>query len=544
MIGASTIPNALLAVAARDAGEYVFHLDEGVVRISGAELAERANRLARGLAALGVEPGDRVGLLGRNRPEWVVSAFATWFAGGVLVPLQVPLRVRDPVAFREQLEMLVRAGECRHVLADPELAGLLPEDVTVDWSRPGRDGGEAPAQVAPEDAAVVQFTSGSTAVPRGALLTHGAVMAQMGVLDGLVRDRDSGRVSVSWTPFFHDLGLFLNVLPAAVWGLCSHHLPTERFARDPAEWFRLAEAVRASLTLGPSSAFGSALRALLRRREAVDLGALEVVRFAAEGVDPEVLRRIEEAAPRLNLPAQALGSSYGMAEVVLAVTYTAPGSGLRRERVSLSSLASEGLAVPARGGEPARMLVACGRPLIDLRVAGAGGEALPDRHVGEILLRGPSLMSGYIGADPPDPFVDGWLRSGDLGYMSQGQIFVTGRLKDLMIAGGHNYYPEDFEWAAGRVEGVRPGRCVAFGLPDSEEVAILVEARDGARPEEFARRVGSEVARSVGIRPRRVVVLPAGVVRKTTSGKLRRSAMRDLYLNGAIEALPEHADER
>jgi fatty-acyl-CoA synthase len=532
----ATIPDALFATAERGEGEYVFHLEDGPVRLSCEELAERALRGARRLVALGVEPGDAVGVLGPNRPEWVVSAFATWIAGAALVPVQVSLRIRDPDAFREQLRRLVEGGDCRRVLADPDLAPMLPAGIAIPWGESMEEGAAVGAAPTPDSAAVIQFTSGSTAVPRGALVTHAAAMAQMGVLEGLVLDGDSPRRSISWTPFFHDLGLFLNVLPAAVWGSSSHHLPTERFARDPAEWLRLSEATRATLTLAPSSAFGSALRALQRRGERVDLGALDVARFAAECVDPEVVKRVIEAAPRLNLRPEALGSSYGLAEAVLAVTYSTPGSGLRLDRISLDALASEGVAAPAGPG-PSRTMVACGPPMMDLRIAGPTAEELPDRHVGEIMLRGPSLMSGYVGPGAEQPFVDGWLRSGDLGYLADGELYVTGRVKDMLITLGHNYYPEDFEWAAARVEGVRPGRCVAFSVPGAEEVVVLVEARDGATAKSLERDVRNEAASAVGVPPAEVLVLPPGTVQKTTSGKLRRAAMRESYASGALAAI-------
>jgi fatty-acyl-CoA synthase len=533
MSGPATIPEALLATAGRGAGEYVFHLEDGVARISTEELAERAQRGARRLAALGVEPGDAVGVLGPNRPEWILWAFAIWSAGAALVPVQLPLHIRSPDAFREQLRRLVQAAGCRCVLADPELADLLPEGVAVPWRDFDARGGEEPVAPAPGSPAVIQFTSGSTAAPRGALVTHAAVMAQMEILDELLRDGDRLRSSANWTPFFHDLGLFLNVLPAAVWGLRSDHLPTDRFAREPGEWLRLVARARAAVTITPSAAFGRAVRTVLRDSAPPDLSSLEAVRFAAEGTDPQVIRESVDAARRLGLRPEALGSSYGLAETVLAVCYSSPGSGLTLDRVSLSGLVDRrGLATPTES-EPSRLLAGCGRPKMELRIAGPEGD-LPERHIGEIRVRGPSLMSRYLGPDAPDPFLDGWLCTGDLGYLADGELYVTGREKDMMISFGHNYYPEDFEWAAARVEGVRPGRCVAFGLPDSEEVVVLVEARNGAAPRPLARRVRREVAAAVGVAPGEVVVLPPGTVQKTTSGKLRRAAMRDAYVSGAL----------
>lgn len=540
--GVQTIPEALFATAERSAGEYVFHLDEGIVSLSCAELAERASRAAARLADLGVEPGDAVGVLGPNRPEWVVWAFATWIAGAALVPVQIPLRVRDPAAFGEQLRRLVEVAECRLVLADPRLAGLLPDGVAVSWEGGGAAGPAGAGSTAEHDlptaesAAVIQFTSGSTAMPKGALLSHAAVMAQMDVLRRGYRYPDgTPRTVLSWTPFFHDLGLFANLVHPAVAGSHTHHLPTERFARDPTEWLRLVERTRVAGTIAPPSAFGSAMRAAARRGERADLSSLEAAYFAAEGVDPEVARRMVELAGELGFRPEALGASYGLAEAVMAVSYPAVGTGLHIDRISLRELTGSAVAAPPGGDEPVREMISCGEPLMEVRIAGSDG-ILPERGVGEIQVRGGSLMSGYVGA-APDPFVDGWLRTGDLGYLAGGELYVAGRAKDMVIVMGHNYYPEDFEWAAGRVEGVRPGRCVAFSLPDEEGIALLVEpVKAGADRLALERRVRRSVGDALGVSPRQVVVVPRDTVEKTTSGKLRRAAMRDTHLAGAMGA--------
>ncbi len=512
-------------------GEFVFHEDDGTVRLGAGECAERALAGARRLIAAGVGPGDAVGILGPNRPEWVVSAFSIWLAGAAVVPIQIPLRVRRPDMFAEQLQRLSDAAGCRRVFADPAMAGLLP-DVAVAWNEKGAGSSAELPQVARDGLAVVQFSSGSTAMPKGACLTHRAVMAQMEIMREICHRDGERRSILSWTPFFHDLGLFYNIVQVVTWGLVSHHLPTERFARDPIEWLRLIERTRVDSTVAPSSAYGSAVRAVRRTGERVDLSGLEAAYFAAEGVDPAVIRGMID----LGFHEEALGSTYGLAEAVMGVSYPRAGSSMRVERVSLEALTAAGVAEPSGAGR-SRVVVSAGSPRMDLRVLGSDGE-LPERRVGEIQVRGESLMSSYIGAEAPDPFIDGgWLCTGDLGYLAEGELFVTGRVKDVMISMGHNYYPEDFEWAAARVEGVKPGRCVAFSIPDREDVAVLVEVQDGYIAEGFAEEVGDRVADAIGIRPKEVVVLPSGTVQKTTSGKLRRAAMRDAYASGALTGL-------
>ena len=534
---ASTIPEVLRAAAEEGVGEYVFHLEDGRVAVTSAELLERATRAARRLIALGVEPGDPVGILGPNSPEWLVSAHSVWIAGATVVPAQIPLRIHDPDAFSEQQRRLAEAAGCKLVLADPRLMPFLPVELRVDWSEGERQSGEDPAGPAAEDIAVVQFTSGSTSTPKGVLISHDAVLAQLGMLYDHYYYDGVRRSTVSWVPFFHDLGLIASVVLPPFTRSTIELLPTELFARDPAQWLRLIEATRGVGTLGPSSAFGSAVRAAKRRGEHIDLSSLDVAHFAAEGVDPEVARRMGEDGQRFfGLRPEALGSTYGLAEAVLGVAYSTMGGGMRTDRISLDELAGSGVAAPAAAG-PARTMVSCGKPVMGLRILGESGETLPERHVGEIQLRGRSLTSGYVGVAAPDPFIDGgWLRTGDMGYLADGDLYVAGRAKDMVIATGQNYYPEDFEWAAGRVTGVRPGRCVAFSLPGSEGIALLVEAADeGGDPGALARRVERAVSGAIGVRPKDVVVARRGTLEKTTSGKLRRAAMREAYAAGEIQ---------
>lgn len=529
----ATIPEALFAAAERGAGEYVFHGAEGRVALSSAELAERALERARRLQALGIEPGDAVGVLGPNCPDWLISAHALWAMGAAVVPCQIPLRISDTGAFTEQQRRLAGAAGCARILADPRLLPFVPDGLGADWSGGADPGGGEPTGPGPDTTAVIQFTSGSTAAPKGVSIEHGAVIAQLGYLYDHYYHDGVRRSTVSWVPFFHDLGLIASVVLPPFTRSTIELLPTERFARDPAEWLRLIEATRGVGTLGPSSAFGSALRAAERRQERIDLSSLDVAHFAAEGVDPEVARRMINAGRRFGLRPEALGSTYGLAEAVLGVSYSTMGEGLRFDRVSLTELSTAGRATPSQAG-PSRLMVSCGRPVMDLRIADPEGRSLPEREVGEIRLRGPSLMSGYVGPDAPDPFDEKWLRTGDMGYLAGGELYIAGRAKDMVIAMGQNYYPEDFEWAAGRVDGVRPGRCAAFARPGTEQVALLVEAADGVDPATLGRKVKRAVRRAVGVAPAEVVVLPRGAVRKTTSGKLRRAAMRDAYAEGTL----------
>lgn len=530
-----TLVAALLAAAEQGTARVVFHLAEGERRLGIEEIVERACAGARRLGELGVAPGDRVAVLGPNRPEWLVWAAASWFAGATLVPVQIPLRRRDGAAFTEQLRFLIDAAGCRLVMSDPGLLRYVPEERGVSWGIEGLPAGEGDFRPVPDDIAVLQFTSGSTARPKGARLPHRAVMAQIRALGRTMGESSDGS-GVVWAPFFHDLGLFGCLLSPIILGGTGRHLPTELFARAPDEWLRLCSVHRPSITVGPSSAWSVALRTVLRRGETLDLSSLRRCYFAAEGIDPDVVQGLLEASARFGLEPGSLAGTYGMAETVLAVTATPRGQGLRFEPVDIEALARDGHARAGAAGH-IRHIVSSGVPLdgMELRIAGPDGPA-QDRALGEVCVRGDSMMEGYDGAS--DPFLaGGWLPTGDTGFVLDGELFVTGRIKDVVIVLGHNYHPEDFEWAAERVSGVRHGRAVAFSRSGSEDVVVVIEPEPFEDPAGLAQRVRAAIGNAVGVTPAEVVVVGRGSVLKTSSGKPRRQAMKEAYGSGGLRAL-------
>jgi acyl-CoA synthetase (AMP-forming)/AMP-acid ligase II len=322
-------------------------------------------------------------------------------------------------------------------------------------------------------------------------------------------------------------------------GGTGRHLPTEIFARAPDEWLRLCSVHRATITVGPSSAWSVALRTVLRRGETLDLSSLRRCYFAAESIDPEVVEGLLESSARFGLDPKSLAGTYGMAETVLAVTATPRDRRLRFEPVDIDTLAARGYAEASSNGR-VRHIVSSGPTLdeMELRIGGASGQA-PDRQLGEIWVRGASLMQGYDGAGAEaDPFVDeGWLPTGDTGFCLDGELFVTGRVKDVVIVLGHTYHPEDFEWAAERVSGVRRGRAVAFTREGSEEVVVVIEPETFEDPETLGSRVRVAVGNAVGVTPAEVLVVGRGNVLMTTSGKRRRRAMKEAYVNDELRAL-------
>lgn len=536
-----SLAEAVEACASPGTNRFVFHLEGGPVGRSAAELVERARARARILLSRGLAPGEPIGVLGPNSPEWVEWAFAVWLAGGALLPIPYPLRIRSQELFALQLAAMASSTDCRLVVTHERFLPLLPLGLGLPWDVRLEDGpssGPDPAP-GPDDPAVIQLTSGATTRPRAALLTHGAVLAAMDshrAHHGYVEGEDVG---VSWLPFFHDNGLFGHVLLPFLNRGHSHVIPTGLFARNPASWFRVASESGATITSGPASSWAVALAAALRQPDGIDLSRLRFAVLTAESIDPATVDALAARGPELGLKPDALAGGYGLAEATLGVTTGRPGEGIALDEVDRDALTARGMAEPAGDG-PARRVASCGFPLpgTQVRIASADGGEAADREVGEILVRGPSLMLRYVGRDTASPFADGWLRTGDLGYTVEGELFVTGRLKEVIVSYGRNYNPEDIERSANRLPEVRVGRVVAFGPPEEPDgpVVVAFEPTSEGASAETASLVRRAVADATGLTPRSVLALPKGFLPRTTSGKPQRIAVREAWGRGELAA--------
>lgn len=536
-----SLPEELRKAAADGWQGYVFHLERGRASLSSEELLDWARRGAAFLAERGVRPGDRVGVLGPNRPEWVRWAFATWFAGAAMVPVPLPLRVRDRAGFVESTRQILEIAGVKLLLAHRMIAQAMPSDAIVSWEfePPAVPKGWEDPPVGPGDSAVIQFTSGSTSAPKGAVLTHAAVLAGIEIQAETLGARTDD-VAFAWLPLFHDFGLFAHMLTPMIGRSASHLLPTERFAEHPLLWFTLATEVGATALTGPSSAIGAVLSQAARRPDGIDLSRVRCVIMGAEAINPAVVDRLRSDGPALGLRPEVLCAGYGMAEATLGLaTGWPPGSGIRIQELDADRLAA-GEAVPASDGRRTRRIVSCGRPVprVEIRIMG-DDEPLRERQVGEIQVKAPSLTSGYLG-DVPQPFsADGWLLTGDLGFMDGGELFVTGRRKEIIIVSGRNYAPEEIEQAASRVGGLRQGRCLAFQRDSDGEgpVVVALELRPGADPEDVTKGVRQHVMDGCGVAVREVLLVPKGTIPKTTSGKLQRNAFKRAYQSGELDSV-------
>ncbi len=454
------------------------------------ELHDDARAMAAALQARGVGPGVHVALLGPTTRPIVTAIQAVWLAGGTLVCLPLPMRLGSIEEFAQQTRRRIKNAHASLVVVDPDLEPFLavePGDAPVirldelrgdasAWERPDDD---------PDRLAIVQFTSGSTDDPKGVILPHRCLVQNIdAIVEGAALGSDD--VGVSWLPLYHDMGLIGLLMTPMLTGFELGLAPPQDFLAAPGDWMRWMSEQRATVTGGPNFAYALAARAL-RRLDGLDLSAWRLALNGAEPIDPTSVEGFLEAGARHGLDSKAAFCVYGMAEATLAISFPQPGTGMTVDVIDPAALEHERYAAPANGRGETRRLAWLGRTLrgLELRVCDPEtGAACRDREVGELELRGSSVTPGYF-ARPEltaESFRDGWLRTGDLGYLVDGEVVVCGRIKDVIIVGGRNVFPEEIERAAASVDGVRAGNVIAFGTPGrrgKEGIVVVAETREG-----------------------------------------------------------------
>lgn len=458
------------------------HLQLGGVRHSFAELAERA----RHLQLPPLERQDRVALVAHTSEDVVCALLALWQRSCVPVCLPPPPRLGrgpDPKA-------LAQAAGARYLWESPHFpAGPPCQDST--WRS--------------DDVALIQFSSGTTLNPRPVALTHANLNANVDAILSRLPGRPQDHSCVSWLPLYHDMGLIGSLLTAlSAPGDLTLLRPAE-FAARPGRWLQTLSETRATISPAPNFAL---VQCLERDQPAphLDLSAWQLALLGGETISATTLERFYEKYRPYGLRWEALTPVYGLAEATLAVTFTPPGRG------------------PLILERDGRRLVSVGRPLpgMELKIV-----------QGRVHVKGPSVMRGYLGQPP----LEGWLDTGDLGFLEDGELYLTGRAKDLLILNGRNHEPEAVEEALSGVDGLDPSRSAAFAVDDpdhgTEALVLVVESPRGPTPPDLAARARDAVARGTGLLAR-VTVAPWGSLPRTTSGKVRRGAARELFLEGQL----------
>lgn len=538
------------ATAERDYGLVTFVSGDDHQTIRWSQLHSEARVVAAALQARGVQPGDHVAVLGPTTRQLITTIQAIWLTGAALVTMPLPMRMGALEQFVAQTRVRIHRSDTKILVIDSDLAGFIereegdPPFVTLDelFANQGvTEAGYRRPNSSEDSLAVLQFTSGSTSEPKGVMLSHEAICNNLdGAWKAAAITRDE--VIVSWLPLYHDMGLVgLLTIPMTIGCTLVQGAPQDFLAR-PLRWMQWISQYGGTGTAGPNFSYSLAARAMRRTEEDLDLSHMRVWLNGAEPVDPETFRSFFTAGEKFRLSPKGAFPAFGMAEVCIAGCFPEPMAGLLTDWVDKSALETRHLAIPVEPGvEGATELVLLGKAVPGLEIAivdCANGEICGDRQVGELKITGNSLTSGYYEqpAETEELIIDGWLHTGDLAYTIDGSLVVCGRIKDVIIVGGRNVFPQDIEKVAGEVEGARTGNVIAFGIEGrqgAQNIIVVAEAR-AADLAEVARDIHSVVTASVGIPPKQVILVEPGTVPKTSSGKLQRSACRQQFIEGTL----------
>ena len=524
-------------------------------RITFAALVERAERLAAGLADRGLAPGQSAALMLPTGLDYLATFLAVQMAGAIPVPIYPPARpsqLEDHV--RRHAGILANARARTLVTFGPALgvsrlltAQVPGLDSVLDVAGLGKAGRlrERPA-LDESSTAFLQYTSGSTGSPKGVVLSHGDVIASLKAM-AVALGATPRDVFVSWLPLYHDMGLIGAWMGSLYYGFPLVLMSPLDFLARPARWLEAIHRHRGTLSGGPNFAYELCVRRIEpEQMDGLDLSSWRLAFNGAEPVSPDTMDRFTAKFVPCGLPGNAMTPVYGLAEATLGVAFTPIGRGPRVDVVDAEAMARRGRAAPLPGGtaERARRFVSCGPPIpgFEVRIVDDRGTELEERAEGAVEFRGPSTTSGYFRnpAASRALFDGDWLRSGDRGYVAGGELYVTGRDKDLIVRAGRNLYPYDLEAAVGGVDGVRKGCVAVFASADpaagTERLVVVAETRE----EDPERRRGIEeaitraAAAQIGSGPDEVVLAPPHSVLKTSSGKIRRVAVRELFESGAL----------
>jgi fatty-acyl-CoA synthase len=515
---------------------------------------EDARRTAAALQARGIGPGKQVAVIGPTSRPLVTAVAATWLAGAAVIMLPMPARAMSADEFRSQTLARIRNGEAALTLCEADMVETLtdaegPGAITLTDLESEARAQPAGAYIRPADdpdaLAILQFTSGSTGDPRGVEIPHRCVLDNNDALEERMPVDIDSDVAVSWLPLYHDLGLVYVLTYIMARGVNLVIAPTTAFAAAPGRWMEWMSDFGGTWTIGPNFSLGIAAR-LLPHGKAVDLSRCRSLGSGAEPANPRVMDAMATVGAEHGLDPLHVYAAYGMAEATVAITVPASGVGYSSDVIDGEDLEKELRAVPVGHDHPrARRMIPCGHPLrgMEVRIADPqNGNVLGPRDVGEIEARGPSVVPGYFKnpeATAATFRADGWLRTGDLGYLVGDDLVICGRLKDVLNVGGHNVFPQDLERAAEEVEGVRRGNVIAFGTNDfggRESVVIVAEVKT----EDLGRvrdGIAGAVRATMGIRVDDVVLLRPGTLPKTSSGKVRRSICRARYTTSELAPL-------
>ena len=518
------------------------------------EMREDALEMAYRLIAWGIKPQDRVALIAETGADFAAAFCACVYAGAWPVPLPLPTTFGGKESYIDQLAVQLMSSDPALLLYPEEIGemaaaaaarqGCAGESYEDFAQRPANE--VALPEVTPDDICYLQYSSGSTRFPTGVAVTHKALLHN---LYGHAESMDLGENDrcVSWLPWYHDMGLVGCFLSLIANQFSVDFLKPDAFARRPLAWLDMISRNKGNtVSYSPTFGYDICARRISSQSNVAERFDLSRWRLAGNGADmirPDVMQQFVNAFAPAGFKAKAFTPSYGLAEAVLAVTVMPPGEGIRVELVEEERLSG----TPRDISRPARYraIVNCGKPLPDMEVVirGENGKSRGDHQIGKVWCRGPSVMHSYF-RNPEateDCLVDGWLDTGDMGYLADGYLFIVGRAKDMIIINGKNHWPQDIEWAVEQLPGFNHGDIAAFSIETDngeEAPAVLVHCRvsDPVERIKLREQIADKV-RSVTGMSCVVELVPPRTLPRTSSGKLSRAKAKKLYLSGEIVPL-------
>lgn len=519
-----------------------------------AALSHRAISTARKLLSLGLKHGDRVAVVAETGGDFMAAFFGCQYAGLVPCPVPYSMYIGGRDAYVQRIAGMFRAAHVAAVITTEDVKDHISEGAQAAGVASVFTYAELKAcpeslvrleGFGPDDVAYIQYSSGSTSSPKGVLITQRAIMANAdGILRNGLKVRREDR-AMSWLPLYHDMGLVGFCLSPMLGQVTVDYLPTTAFARRPTLWLKIMSENGSTISYSPTFGYELAARRINGEAITLDLSRWRAAGIGGDMVRPDVLNEFARTLSVAGFSPRAFVPSYGMAESTLAISFSDVDAPIKIDTVDLNALKTKGRALPAKpgAGREARGFVVCGSALPDHRIEARDdkGKVLADREVGRIYVKGPSLMAGYFKAEEATAQAigpDGFLDTGDMGYLLAGEIVITGRAKDLILHNGRNIWPQDIEWAAETIEPLKSGDVAAFaveGADGDDEVVVLVECKlaDAAQQAALRKQVHMKVTQTTGV-DCSIVLVPPRSLPFTSSGKLSRAGARDRYLSGEV----------
>lgn len=548
-----TIPIAIQELSELEGTSLTFLSRNSERRVcSYSEVYKEMMQGGQNLLNQGLVKGDAVAIILPESDDFILSFLGVMAAGLIPVPMFPPLSLGKLDSYVDTAARILDTSNAKALITDSKIKSILWSLVDrVDTLESVIDVKSLDKLVSKftfslddislEDTAFLQFTSGSTSTPKGVVVSYGNLAANLVGIMEINLQVDENDVAVSWLPLYHDMGLIGFVLAPVWYGVPAVYIPPLDFLKQPSRWMKAMNDYRGTYTSAPNFAFALAKRRTKpEKMEGWDLSHIKLLGCGAEPNHPATLQAFLDHFAPVDLKSNAIMPVYGMAEATVAISGPHLSESMKVDYVDADIYQAERRAEASQDGANRLEFVSCGRTFPDHRLSIIDEERneLPDRHVGQIVFEGPSVAAGYY-QEPEKTkatFTDQGLLTGDLGYIADGEIYITGRMKDIIILNGRNYDPQSIEWIVQEIDGVRKGNVVAFSVPSehSEVLVVVAEVKDDIVPEELIKTIQRIVKEELFLLPEQVLLIGKGQLPKTTSGKVQRSKTREQFLNNKL----------